>query len=276
MQVKRTAQLSALVVAVCLCLGCHGRIRAFGGAGQVPASSGRFLSRTVIVQRQAHRFMVYLPPGYTASRLWPVIVALHGSGECGEDGVRPSEAGLGEALRQFPDRFPCIVVFPQTAHALRYWTDDQEMVLAELAQTVQKFHGDRQRLYLTGYSMGGSGAWFLAGRNPGKFAAIVPICGRITIMPSRAYDNTVHSWVTPHDPFTTVAGHIGHLPVWVYHSADDPIVPVSQSRKMTAALQAQGDEVHYTELRHIGHGAWVPAYADPALPQWLFRHRLSK
>ena len=79
MQVKRLAQLLALAVAVCLCLGCHGRIRAVGGAGHVPASPAQLLTRSVIVQRQGHRFTVYLPPGYTTSHLWPGRAALQGT-----------------------------------------------------------------------------------------------------------------------------------------------------------------------------------------------------
>src|SRR5215469_1209454 len=39
--------------------------------------------------------------------------------------------------------------------------------------------GDPKRTYLTGVSMGGYGSWYLASTHPGKFAAVVPICGGI-------------------------------------------------------------------------------------------------
>lgn len=148
------------------------------------------------------------------------------------------------------------------------------MVLTELAQAVRQFRGDRQRLYLTGYSLGGAGTWFLAARNPGTFAAIAPICGRVAIKPDRAHDSTVHHWVTSRDPYELVAGRIGRLPAWIFHGATDPIVPVSESRTMAAKLRARGGEVRYTELAGVGHGVWVPAYADPALPGWLLSHSL--
>ena len=276
MQAKTQALVAILAAATLSCSGCHGWPRAIRGTVPASVSPARFLPRGITLRRAARRFTVYLPPGYTSSSLWPVILSLHGSGDCGADGVKPSEAGIGEALRRLPERFPCIVVFPQTTHALRYWTDDQDMALAELARAVQEFHGDRQRLYLTGYSLGGSGTWFLAARNPGKFAAVVPICVRIAIEPSRARDQEVYKWVTSRDPFAATASRIARLPVWVFHGADDPIVPVSESRRIVSALRSRGGDVRFTELAQTGHGAWVRAYADPNLPRWLLSHRLSR
>ena len=272
MRIKTRVQAVSLVAVILSCSGCHGGTRAV----PAPASPSRFLPGRVVVRGETHRFAVYLPLGYTPAHLWPVVVSLHGAGECGSDGMKPSEAGIGEALRQFPERFPCIVVFPQTAHALRYWTDDQDMVLAETAQAVQQFHGDRRRLYLTGYSLGGSGTWFLAARHPGTFAAIAPICGRIAIKPERARDPEVYQWAASPDPFAATARHIGQLPVWVFHGTDDPTVPVTESRRMVSALRACGANIRYTELPRVGHASWVHAYADPALPPWLLSHRLPQ
>ena len=276
MTIKMQARAVILFAAAYACIGCHALTVATRGTVPVPSPPARFLPCTIVVKHETHRFTVYLPPGYTPTHIWPVIVSLHGSGECGADGLKPSEAGVGEALRRFPERFPCVVVFPQTAHESRYWTDDQGVVVAELMQTVRQFHGDRRRLYLTGYSLGGSGTWFLAARNPGLFAAIIPICGRVAITPSRAHESEVHEWACSRNPFEAVAGHIGRLPVWIFHGADDPIVPVTESRNMVTALRSDGGDVRLTVLMHAGHGVWVPAYADSALPQWLLSHRLPE
>lgn len=276
MKGKSPAWALVFALAGFCCSGCHRWIRRTHAVVPVPKASAQFVPCEVGQGRQAHRFTVYLPPGYTPKQLWPVITALHGSGECGTDGIKPSQAGLGDALRCFPDRYPCVVVFPQSAHDHRYWTDNQAVVLAELDQTVQKYHGDKQRLYLTGYSLGGAGAWFLAARDPGKFAALAPVCGRIAMQPARAFDPEVHGWVTSRDPYAAVAGHVGSLPVWVFHGQDDPIVPVNESRRITAALQERGGNVRFTELPGVGHDAWTEAYANPALPLCLFSHSHSE
>ena len=212
MTIWTQVQAVFLLVAACVCVGCRAPTAATRGGVPALSPPARFLLCTVLVKHDTHRFTVYLPPGYTPTHDWPVIVALHGSGECGTDGVKPSDAGIGEALRRFRERFPCVVVFPQTAHEARYWTDDQGVVLAELSQAVRQFHGDRRRLYLTGYSLGGSGTWFLAARNPGLFAAIIPICGRVAIKPSRAHESEVHEWAASPNPFAAVASHIGTAP----------------------------------------------------------------
>jgi hypothetical protein len=51
-------------------------------------------------------------------------------------------------------------------------------ILTEMIdQVVLNFSVDARRIYVTGISMGGLGAYMLAARNPQKFAAISPICG---------------------------------------------------------------------------------------------------
>ena len=262
---------AGIVLYVALFSGCRSSHFASAQANIAP---GQFLTRSVNVAGRSHRYTIYLPRGYNRQALWPVILSLHGSGECGSDGVLPSEAGLGAELRLAPDRFPCIVVFPQTTQHLRYWTGDFDQALAALHQTVQEYHGDPTRLYLTGYSLGGAGTWFLAARHPGTFAALVPVCGRIAVLPDRARDPLIHQLVTARDPYAAVAARISHTPVWVFHGEADPIIPVMESRRIVAAVKSQGGAARLTTYPGVGHGAWVPAYAEPDLPRWLLAQHL--
>jgi acetyl esterase/lipase len=129
-----------------------------------------------------YRYEVYVPRDYDAGRAWPIVLALHGGSEYGSDGVRPTVGALAKALRLHPDRFPAIVVFPQ-AHAdgtPGWQRDGGEAALLAVDQAVAEFHGDSSRIYLTGYSAGGNGAWFLAYHHPQRFAALVVICGFVS------------------------------------------------------------------------------------------------
>lgn len=263
------------VLNVALSSGCRSSHFSTVQTNSPRSASGHFVARTLQIAGRNLRYTIYLPPGYNRATLWPVILSLHGAGECGSDGILPSQAGLGAELRSAPARFPCIVIFPQTAYPIRYWTSDFDSVLAMLDQTVIDYHGDSQRLYLTGYSLGGAGAWFLAAIHPGKFAALVPICGRIAISPDRAHDTLIHHLVTERDPYSAVAARIGHTPVWVFHGIDDPIVPVIQSQRIVSALKARGGNVRLTVYPSVGHDAWETAYADPDLPRWLLACHLS-
>ncbi len=52
----------------------------------------------------------------------------------------------------------------------------------------------------------------------------------------------------------------------MFHGADDPIIPVEESRRMAAELP----HARYTEYPGVGHGSWLNAYAEPELWRWLF------
>jgi predicted peptidase len=76
------------------------------------------------------------------------------------------------------------------------------------------------------------------------------------------------------DPSAYLARLVGPTPVWNFHGSDDPLIPVSEGRRMAEAMRAQGGEVRYSELAGVGHNAWDPAYYNPDLPAWLLaQHR---
>ena len=224
-----------------------------------------FLDRTVTIAGTTYKYQVFVPDNWTKKNKWPVILFLHGAGERGDDGLIQTEVGIGTAIRRDRSRFPAIVVMPQCRKNV-WWAESNmaDVAMAALAQAQKEFHGDPQRLYLTGLSMGGYGTWYLAGKYPGKFAAIVPICGGI-LVPDMAR-------VQPADdnsPYTEAARKIGKTPVWIFHGGDDPLVPVTESRRMNEAMKALGGEVHYTEYPGVGHNSWEKAYAEPELLPWM-------
>ena len=219
------------------------------------------LSRTVSVGNSSYSYQVYVPAGLKQGEKVPVIVFLHGIGQRGEGGFVPSQGGAGLMVRSYMERMPAIVVLPQCRRG-RYWNDSDmtEMVMATLDKSVAEFNGDSERLYLIGVSMGGYGAWHVASQYPGKFAAIVPICGG---SPLRSGDR-----------FTQIARKVGKTPVWVFHGAEDRVVPVSESRRMVEALKAMGGNVRYSEYPGVGHNVWLNAASESELLPWLLEHHL--
>ena len=239
-----------------------------------------FLDRTLTFQDNTYRYQVYVPANFDRHQVWPVILFLHGRGESGDDGLLQTEVGIGSAIRRSRGKMPFIVVMPQCPDE-KSWTDPDmgEMALAALHSAVREFHGDVNRLYLTGLSMGGYGTWDIAAHHPGKFAAIVPVCaglhppdGRPEIVSSFVRDPKIA------DPYAEVAGRIGRTAtaIWMFHGADDPTVPVEESRKMAAALRAVGGKLKYTEYPDTAHNAWDKAYAEPGLFDWLLQQHFAK
>jgi predicted peptidase len=153
-----------------------------------------------------------------------------------------------------------------------------ELAMTALQQAAKEFHGDPRRTYITGLSMGGFGAWHLAAKYPGRFAAMVVICGGIH--PPPAALNAVPDlakFAPPDSPksYSAAAAKIGKTPVWIFHGAADAIVPVTESQRMNEAMTEVGAEVHYTEYPGVGHASWDKAYDEPKLFPWLFSKSLA-
>ncbi len=241
-------------------------------------SEPKFLARSVSIGGTIYRYQVFVPAHFNRHQQWPVILFLHGSEERGEDGLAQTKVGLGPALRQRPADFPFVVVMPQCLKD-KYWTDaDMEaMTLAALDASVKEFHGDASRIYLTGVSMGGYGTWDMAVKYSGRFAALVPVCGGLHA-PADSPGIHVSMVDDPKigDPYAETARIIGETPVWIFHGADDPAVPVQESRKMAAALRVGDPYGQYTEYPGAGHNSWDRAYAEPDLPGWLLHNKLKK
>lgn len=237
-----------------------------------------FLDRTVSVGSAEYKYQVFVPANWDKHKKWPVLLFLHGAGERGDDGILQTDVGIGHAIREHAARFPLIIVIPQ-CRKNHVWTEPemQAQALAALDQSTKEFNGDRNRVYLSGISMGGYGTWDIAARYPGKFAAFAPVCGGIRgledypqIGVSLAKDPRVS------DPYAETANRIGKTPVWVFHGAADDTVPVEGSRKMVKALRSVGGNVTYTEYPGVGHNSWDAAYAEPNFVLWLLSQSLRR
>jgi poly(3-hydroxybutyrate) depolymerase len=230
-----------------------------------------FLNRSLQLQGTTHKYQVYLPENWNDHQRWPVILFLHGSGERGLDGMDQTQIGLPAAIRSHPDRWPFVVVMPQVPFQHHHWTDPDmmQMAMAALATSVKEFHGDSQRLYLTGLSMGGYGTWEIAKNWPHTFAAIAPVCGGVfwSYAPERWRDTDLPA---------QYARAIGRTPVWIFHGAEDPVVIPKQAALMYDALKANSGDVRFWEYAGVHHNAWDRTYANPDLPLWLLSHNLGQ
>lgn len=235
-----------------------------------------FLDRSVVLAGTEYRYQVFIPRNYQESQAWPVVLALHGGGSYGSDGITPTVRGIANVLRRYPDRYPAIVVFPQSPAGGDGWQEfGGRVALAALDGTLAEFHTDSQRVYLTGLSAGGNGSWYLSYNHPERFAAVIVVCGFVEDFVGTT-SGTVYAAIAPassSDAFATIAERISGIPIWIFHGDADPVVSVEQSRRMTAALRAVGADVQYTEFPGVGHNAWDPAYALDELPAWLFAQR---
>lgn len=239
-----------------------------------------FLDRTLRLRGVEYKYQVFVPEDWTPHQKWPVILFLHGAGERGDDGIIQTDVGIGTAIRTDRSSIRAIVVMPQ-CRKNTWWMlpPMDDLAMAALHDAMHEFHGDPQRTYLTGISMGGFGAWHLAEKYPGRFAAMVVVCGGIR--PPDHAQKAIPALVklTPPDTlqsYSDAAERVGKMPVWIFHGAVDKTVPVIESQRMSAAMRQVGAEVRYTEYPGVGHASWDKAFDEPKLFPWLFSKSLAQ
>lgn len=215
-----------------------------------PAQEAKIFEGKVTITAKLN-YLLSLPEDYGKSKKrWPLVLFLHGSGESGSDLAKVKVHGPPK-LVETKGPFPFILVSPQSPG--RGW--DPNVLNGLLDSIIKQYHVDKDRVYVTGLSMGGYGTWSLAATHPEKFAAIAPICGG----------------GTPAD-----APKLAKLPIWVFHGAKDNTVPLKRSEEMVEALKAAGGNPKFTVYPEAGHDSWTATYDDPEFYKWLLAQKRTK
>ena len=198
-------------------------------------------------------FLLYVPETYSQNptKAYPLMIFLHGSGERGDTLELVKVHGPPKLAER--DGWEFIVVSPQCKLGTR-WSDEVNMqTLSRLLDLIlEEYRVDEDRVYLTGLSMGGSGSWAWAAREPERFAAVVPICG--------AGDP---GW----------AKNYKGLPIWVFHGAKDRVVPLVRSEEMVQAIKPYNPDIKLTVYPEAGHDSWTETYDNPVLYEWMLSHK---
>lgn len=214
-----------------------------------------FLMRSIDVDGGAKKYVVYVPPTYDPAKPMPTIVFLNGAGECGTDGLKQIAVGLLPAVMLNVEKWPFLIVVPQKQDVKHKWEDEDAMVMAALEATKKDYNVDSSRIYLTGISQGGHGAWTIGAKHPDIWAAIAPVCGW-------ADEETAKQLVT------------AETPVWIFHGDADDAVKVQCSHDMEKWIKAAGGSCKLTIYPGVRHNSWDNAYRTETLYDWfLANHR---
>jgi predicted peptidase len=192
--------------------------------------------------------LLYLPPNCTTRRQWPLVVYLHGAAQRGQDLQELREAGLPAQIEKGA-RPEFILISPQCPSDSPW---EPKTILRLIEHVCASFPIDPDRVYLTGFSMGGSGTWRTACLDPSRFAAIAPLAGGGDV---------------------DQAARLANLPIWAFHGAEDNVVPLSASQEMVEAVRRCGGQVKFTVYPKTGHGICDATYTGPQLLDWLLAQR---
>ncbi|MCD6049908.1 MAG: phospholipase/carboxylesterase [Verrucomicrobia bacterium] len=209
-------------------------------------------------------YLLYLPKDYTTekTKTYPTILFLHGAGERGTNVNKVAVHGPPKLVKAGKD-FPFIIISPQCPNGQVWSVETLNALLDDVEKT---FRVDKTRLYLTGLSMGGYGTWSLGLGFPERFAAMAPICGggeSITYLLGKG---------------DKVRGPLlKSMPIWAFHGAKDPVVPLAESERMVEMLKKGGNQnVKLTVYPEAQHDSWTATYDNPELFEWFLKFKRER
>src|SRR5262249_6655579 len=159
-----------------------------------------------------------------------LIVSLHGVG-----------MSCDEHIKQIGAKRWAYILAPQGRRPYGFdweaWS--REDVFEAMADARERYHFDPQRVYLTGHSMGGHGAWHIGVSRPDQFAAIGPSSGWISYwsygggMPSMETPSNIEALLlrgySASDTLKLLTNITGDG-VYILHGGADQTVPIAQRR----------------------------------------------
>jgi poly(3-hydroxybutyrate) depolymerase len=201
--------------------------------------------RLVTVKGKKASYALYVPLSYDPDQSYPLILCLHGAGFTGA-------SYLERWVPRLEDRY--ILACP-TISMGAWWTRFGEDLTLKILQSVSaEYHIDPDRIFLTGMSNGGIGAWIIGMHHADLFAGIAPMASGV--------DDVLYPFIE----------NLTNTPVYVIHGEKDRIMPVQLSRDLVKEMQRRGISYQYREHSwthpHAG-GHFFPRQELPALIQWF-------
>ena len=209
-------------------------------------------------------YALYVPKSYDPARRYPVVVSLHEEESNHVVNLqrvfgipaRYGETGL-QALGTLavPRAVDYLVACPLARGTMGYQGIAEQDVYDVLADVKRRYPVDEDRVYLTGSSMGGGGALWLALTRPDVWAAVAPVCADV-------FPGT-----------EDLAPNALHVPMRFFHGDMDPVVGVESSRQWQRRLLTLESPVEYIEYPGVRHNAWDFAYRNGAIFDWFGKYR---
>ena len=221
------------------------------GEGLKNKSSEKFI--TNLAMQVSLKYHIYFPNNYHDSDAkFPLVLFLHGAGERGDDLRLVEKHGIPKMINNGIN-FPFITVAPQCPK-FQYWSEpvNVKTLLLLVEEIIKKNKVDIERIYATGLSMGGYGTLAIAKERPDLFSAIIPVCGGLD---------------------TTDIERLKDIPIWLFHGAEDKVVPVENSELIYDLLKPINPEIKITIYKGINHNSWEMTYNNQNIYEWMLKYK---
>jgi len=205
------------------------------------------------------RQMIVYAPGVKQNS--PLVISMHGMNQTMTNQKEQTQFQSVAAANNF------VLVFPQGLNNTwqLYGTTDTDFILAIIDEMYKRYGIDRDRVYLSGFSMGGMMTYYAATMIADKIAAFAPVSGFLMSGP-----NTNSSRPIPiihvhgaDDGYVTYSSVQSHIDAWVKRNGcpSTPVItkpypsniPTSLSSKKYYGPGKEGVEVVFISVAGVGH-----------------------
>ena len=195
-------------------------------------------------------YAIDFPSGYEKGKKYPVFFYLHGMGYSMQ-GVETLAEGCALRRERMDDDMPFILIAPSCSE--RYWVTVFEKLQKFISDIINSDFADKDRIYLSGASMGGYTCWNLLVARPEWFAAAVVCCGA-----GMYFD----AWRIK-------------IPVIAVHGALDTTVLPRESEIMVEKInKSKGGQARLVIHGDLGHDVWTRTFTDKETYRWILaQHR---
>jgi dienelactone hydrolase len=210
---------------------------------------GTLPEERVTVHGRSYPLALSIPLTYQASKGYGLVVCLHGAGFSGDVYLERWQARLGEEY---------ILACPTYAAGAWFTRRAEDLVLATIQSVRRRYHVDPDRIFLTGMSNGGIGAWLIGMHHASLFAGIAPMASGLD------------------DVLMPFLANLRNTPIYIIHGAKDQVMPVELSRSISRELTRLGYSHVYREHQRehpMAGGHYFPREELPDLVAWLQRQR---
>lgn len=202
-------------------------------------------------------FHLYVPTTYDPEEAAPLLIHMHGGVSRPALLTETEMLGYRDWWTEEAERNGMLVVFPLGEKGAEWWTETQASALEEIVKDLSRdFHLDRNRVFATGFSDGGSGSFYLSLTHPTYYAGFVPLNGHPAVASGASGRNLFP------------VNH-GMRPLYVVNTQDDPLYPAQGILPYIRSMMEEGVAVRFTSYPGIGH---TPAYRDeqdPLIGDWI-------
>lgn len=213
----------------------------------------------------------------------PLMVWLHGGGEVGTDGRNHLTANRGAVVwtESGYDTSVLAVQYPEN-YSFKIYNNAEQLPIMKAyfeaqVELIQKLIAegevDPDRIYLSGVSSGGGGAFRFLMQYPDLFAGAIIVAAK----------DTVADYTGSVDAFKQELKGIVDVPMWIMHAQNDPTTDSRTSSLAYQALTEMGakqvhltlyDDAYMDSHRFYGglkHWSWVPAFNNKEVIASLFK-----